>query len=364
MNVKFIKDINLSVILEQIDWYIANKFSGVVIFVAFLDYENFKLCTREYGFDGIKVAGGFFPYISFRGELYDQGALMLGFKADVHIEEVKAVEAENISHKSDNEGHSAIVLLDALSADSEDHINVINNLTDPNLPIIGMGAGALDFVHRPVLFTNRGFVKDSSLLIFIKLDILQTAAHGYEAIAGPFLTTRTEGITTYELNYMPAFDVYANSIKQVTQQSLDVNKFFEWAKPYPLGVENSDGSFIIRDPITTNGEAFSCVGSIPQNSIIYIMKAEVDGMIKSSQEAALDISDLFRAEKNRQANLVFSIGCISRKLFMGEQYDAELQAANTIDAAEHAGVLSLGEISNYNASNANLLNKTLVLGLF
>lgn len=70
----------------------------------------------------------------------------------------------------------------------------------------------MDFIHRPILLTNERFLKEGSLLIAMERELSQSTNHGYEVLAGPFLTTKTEGKTTCELNYEAAYDVYINSI--------------------------------------------------------------------------------------------------------------------------------------------------------
>ncbi len=364
INVSLIKKVNSSEVLTKLRWYDENCYESVLILVANAEYEKFQDLIPAFSELNLTIAGGFFPNLSFEDKLYDEGALLIGISGKTRILHINTDSAKTAPNNTDANELSAIVFLDALSEDSEEHINVINNILDPNLPIIGMGVGALDFIHRPAIFTNEGLVKSSSLLVILETKIIQTTTHGYEAIAGPFLATKTEGNVTYELNYQPAFEVYLNSLVEFCDDELSQDNFFDRTQVYPLGIENSDGSFIIKNPITTDGHGFTCVGSIPQNSVVYIMRGEESKMIKSSKDAALEIYEINEAENKQSPNIVLSIGCISRKLFLGKNYEQELRAVSNIPAAVHAGVLSIGEVSNYNASNATFLNNTLVLGLF
>ena len=222
----------------------------------------------------------------------------------------------------------------------------------------------MDFIHRPILLTNEGFLKEGSLLIAMERELSQSTNHGYEVLAGPFLTTKTEGKTTYELNYEAAYDIYINSITGAEGPQVIGDDFYDWAKAYPLGIENYDGSFIIRDTIQTDGAGFTCVGSIPQNSIIYVMRSDEQTLLASTKAAALKVTQGRNDKGLTNPELILSIGCISRQLYLGDNYEKELRITNTIPAKQYAGVLSLGEISNYNASNAALLNKTLVMGVY
>ncbi len=363
-NVSLIKKVNPSEVLTKLRWYEENRYKSLLILVASAEYEKFKDLIAAFSEFNLAIAGGFFPSLSYEDKLYDEGALIIGIGATTRILPIDTDSVKAVPINTHTNELSAIVFLNALSKDADEHINVINNILDPNLPIIGMGVGALDFIHRPAIFTNDGLVTNSSLLVILDTKVIQTTTHGYEAIAGPFLVTQTEGSVTYELNYQPAFEVYSNSLVEFCDEKLSQDNFFDLTKVYPLGIENSDGSFIIKNPITTDGNGFTSVGSIPQNSVVYIMKGEESKMLKTSKDAALEICEISEAENKQTANIVFSIGCISRKLFLDENYEQELRVVSTIPATVHAGVLSMGEVSNYNASNATFLNNTLVLGLF
>ena len=364
INVSLITQINPSELLKKLNWYEDRGYKSVLILVANAEYEKFRDLMPAFNKLNLTIAGGFFPSLCYEDKLYDEGALLIGIGATTRILPIDTDPVKTAPINTQTNEFSAIVFLNALSTDADEHINAINNILDPNLPVIGMGVGALDFIHRPAIFTNDGLVTNSSLLVILDTKVIQTTTHGYEAIAGPFLVTQTEGNVTYELNYQPAFEVYSNSLVEFCDEKLSQDNFFDLTKVYPLGIENSDGSFIIKNPITTDGNGFTSVGSIPQNSVVYIMKGEESKMLKTSKDAALEICEISEAENEQTANIVFSIGCISRKLFLDKNYEQELRVVSTIPAAVHAGVLSMGEVSNYNASNATFLNNTLVLGLF
>ena len=364
MQVSHIKDVGASSLLGKLSWFESNGFTTVIILAAVSEYHKFEATAHRFKDMNIQIAGGFFPYISHQDKLHESGALLIGICKPVEIAVISAAAPKNVTPKLEITPRSALVLMDALSPDSEQHINILNSILDPDLPIIGMGAGSMDFVHRPILLTNEGFLKEGSILIAMERGLSQSTNHGYEVLAGPFLTTKTEGKTTYELNYEAAYDVYLNSITG-SKGALDIGEgFYDWAKAYPLGLENYDGSFIIRDAIQSDGASFTCVGSIPQNSIIYVMQSNAETLVASTKAAALKVTQEMNDKGLARPEFILSIGCISRQLFLGDDYYKELRATNTISAKQHAGVLSLGEISNYNASNAALLNKTLVMGIF
>jgi len=362
-DIKFVENITESSLIDCLEWYKTNKYTSIILLAGYESYIDIEGCLPVFKQSDLQIAGGMFPVITFGKNQYTKGAILIGFRGVVTIS-LLSVETEEITFcSSHSTSLSAIVFLDALSKYSEKHIDVLNRVLDPNIPVIGMGSGALDFIHRPVLFTNSGFTIDHSLLITTQVPIHQNTVHGYEAIAGPFLATKTAGTVTHELNYQTAFDVYLKSVEDISLYSIGIDNFYEWAKSFPLGIENADGSFIIRDAITTDGESFTCVGSIPQSSVIYIMRGEVENLINESQKTAKTMYQEFVRENQKSPKYVFSIDCISRKLFLEDDFQRELLAINTIQSKEHFGVLSLGEISNFKASNATLLNKTLVLGL-
>src|SRR5690606_19557614 len=152
--------------------------------------------------------------------------------------------------------------------------------------VVGGGAGYADLVQRPCLLSNAGVLEDSALLVALPGSIAHGVAHGWQRLSGPFLVTRSQGNVLAELNYQAAFDVYRDEVETHAGQALRDTDFFSVAKTFPLGIEGVDGDFLVRDPIKQVGDALICVGELPQNATVFLLKGEAGALIASAGESA------------------------------------------------------------------------------
>ena len=140
--------------------------------------------------------------------------------------------------------------------------------------------------------------------------------------------------------------------------------FFDIAKAYPFGLLSEGSEDIVRDPISTNDKgALICVGEVPENSVLNILKGEEKTLLEASREAALKA--LQELDSPNVTPLL--VDCISRSLFLGKNFPKELMEIKKLlgekDLPKAAGVLSLGEISSCGDGFLEFFNKTIVLGL-
>lgn len=363
-DVRFTKEVTSQWIAQHLSWLSENGFSCAVFFGAFNDIDAIAQSEASFLETKIKVAGGLFPSIIFNEKLYDSGLIVIGIEKGIDVLEV---DKDPIKHSPNftSTGRSAVVFFDALCDESEKHIENINAIIDTNRPVVGMGAGSIaDFLHRPAIFSNSGLLLGKSLLVLLDFDMIQKTAHGYKACEGPFLVTKSIGTTVYEMNYENAYDLYRTSIHKKIGKSSSTQNFFEWASLFPLGIENMDGSVIIRHPYSTDGASITSVGSVPENAVVYIMEASKDNLITAANRASKGASERYEKTKSRNPELAFLVDCVSRKLALGDDFEKEIAAVRSGTSANtYIGVLSLGEVSNYQAAHASLLNKTLVVSL-
>ncbi|MEO1627269.1 MAG: FIST C-terminal domain-containing protein, partial [Bacteroidota bacterium] len=111
-----------------------------------------------------------------------------------------------------------------------------------------------------------------------------------------------------------------------------------------------------------NGELI-CVGEVPENTVLYILKGENQTLIHSAGQATASCLD--KAANDIQH--IFVVDCISRTLFLEDEFNQELQAIhrllpNSQTENRLQGVLSLGEISSDGDGFLEFFNKTLVVG--
>ena len=116
---------------------------------------------------------------------------------------------------------------------------------------------------------------------------------------------------------------------------------------------------MVRDPILTEDGYLQCVGSIPVNSMIYLLKGSPDSLIAAATEAALKATS---SVNNTDFTATIIFDCISRVLYLGDKFNLELDSmAKHISKQSLFGVVCFGEITNSESGAIKLLNKSTVM---
>ncbi|MFZ1343399.1 FIST signal transduction protein [Thiothrix eikelboomii] len=315
----------------------------------------------------LPVFGGIFPEIIAHGQNLKRGSLVcaLPVKAQVHwIEHLSSPEYDYFPEVVALEaqipkGASLVTLVDGLSKRITSLLENLYEVFGSRYRYLGGGAGSLSFVQQPCLISNRGLRMDCAQITALPLSVSLSIEHGWHKFAGPFIVTGAYDNTMTTLNYKPAFEVYREVVEEDSGQKFGVNNFFDLAKAYPFGLDRISGDVVVRDPLFRQGKALVCVGDVPINHIIYILKGDVDHLLEASRRCV----QIIPADKLPLMALLFD--CISRALFLQERFAEEI---NTIHQALPCGVplvggLSLGEIADGGNTCLELFNKTLVLGI-
>ncbi|MFZ5862870.1 MAG: FIST signal transduction protein [Nitrospirota bacterium] len=322
----------------------------------------------------IPVFGGTFPSIIHQGRRLDHGTLVVGLgeRATVavlndlstHGEDMDAAVRHGCAAMTG--AASLITLVDGLAKHIERFVESLYSLIGPGRDIVGCGAGSLSFVQKPCLFTNHGLLQDAAVVIGLPFPVSRGVQHGWETLDGPYLVTGSRGHVLDTLNYQPAFDVYRTRVEAASGLRFAEHDFFSIAKTYPFGIERLDGDLLVRDPIRLEGNALVCVGEVPENAMVYILKGQAARLVDSAGTAASEARASYDARRSRGAPSALVFDCISRVLFLNLEFDRELEAIqHGLGDFRHAfGALTLGEIANTYNGPINLLNKSTVIGVF
>lgn len=319
------------------------------------------------------VFGGIFPSIIHAATCRRHGTLVIGFSETVEIAVVNrlsdraGMEPQLLASAELLErAQSLIVLFDGLCPNLEAFVESLYAIVGVRAAVVGGGAGYLDLVQRPCLLSNIGVLEDSAVLVALSNVIDRGMAHGWQRLSGPFLVTRSQGNMLDELNYQPAFDVYRTAVEAHSGQRFSDTDFFSIAKTFPLGIEGVDGDFLVRDPIKQVGDALICVGEVPQNATVYLLKGEVGALIASAGDAARAARAQCQHRGNvANASMALVFDCISRLFFLGAAFDTELAAIESVlaECGDVTGALTLGEIASSKAGVIELMNKSTVVAL-
>jgi len=324
--------------------------------------------------EGIDFIGGIFPGIIHGDKRYEEGAVMLTMPVlkkpflikgldteEIELPDFGALLTEGISTQ-----YTAMILVDGLTSNIALFLAEMFNQLGNSVHYFGGGGGSLSLQQEPCLFCPEGFFQDAAIVSFVKLESNLGVRHGWEEIKGPMVATRTEENIIFELNWENAFDVYRETVEADSGKKLTAENFFDIAKGYPFGITKEGEEHIIRDPIAVNekGELI-CVGEMPENAALSIMKGKRNSLIRAAGQAA---HDCVGSEK-RGLRLSLIADCISRVIFLEDDFSKELEAVNnriqSVDEKQTPlGMLTLGEISSYGEGFLEFFNKTIVVGTF
>ncbi len=325
-----------------------------------------KLNTKD-----ISFFGGIFPGIIYGEKNFKNGAILKVLPTTSKPIIIKGLENDqfditnalkNISFK--NSKVTLLTFIDGLTSNVASYLQKLYHQYGNSVNFLGAGAGSLSLVQQPCIFSNEGIFQDAAVLCPVNLEVSLGIKHGWEKLEGPIVATRTEKNIIMELNWRNAFEVYKEVVEKDIQKKFNDENFFDISKCYPFGIIRENSEDIVRDPIAVdeNGSLI-CVGEVPENTVLYILKGKNDKLIRSAEIAVKD--SIGHLKEKIEHTLI--IDCISRTLFLEEEFPKELAAiTNAMPFSDKEsipqGILSLGEISSGGSGFLEFYNKTLVIG--
>ncbi len=314
--------------------------------------------------NGVDFFGGMFPGVIYDDRKYEQGAVIkvlpaLNSPYLINGLDTDRIELPDFISQPDKK-YTAMVLVDGLTSNIALFLSQLFDCLGNSVHYFGGGAGSLSLKQQPCLFTKQGFVQDAAVVTFIKLECNLGVSHGWKKLAGPIVAARTCKNVVMELDWKDAFEVYREIVENDSGCKLAVENFYGTAMRYPFGIYKEGAEDIVRDPLMVNEKGeLVCVGEVPENSLLNILKGEPDSLIQAAAHAAKEACG-----KGIHCNMVAD--CISRTLFLGDDFSRELAAvkenlAVVGDQAIPAGMLTLGEIASYGETFLEFFNKTIVV---
>jgi hypothetical protein len=313
------------------------------------------------------------PAVIHKTDLYPGAVLICGLKSagsSFLVTDINKPE-NDLSHELTNRlnketiTNNAILFIDGLSSGVDSFISCLFNQVGPDLNIIGCGSGYFDFSTRPNIFTAEGGWNNAALFIFQSPAFTTSFRHGWEAVAGPFLVTRAEDNKIHDINFQAALPFYKSIVEQHSKKFFESDDFFNISSHYPIGLEQLESEYLVRDLISTNGSSIECAGTVPSNAMVYLLHANEEQLMSAAGQAAAqlceNLSSIYDTDEGRY---IFVVDCVSRQLIFGDHFHQELKCIkeNLPQKAKVIGVLSIGEVANNSQGNIQFLNKTTVIG--
>ncbi len=315
---------------------------------------------------GVQYLGGLFPALIDGVQKRDRGVICRVLPMREPVRVVQGLESTGAyleSHQwpnyfSQQAQGSALVLVDGLTANIATFLSQIYESFGNSVRCFGGGAGSLSLEQKPCLFCNEGLFQDAALVAFVEYNFSLGVQHGWQRLMGPIIASRTHKNRVQELNWQSAFSLYQQAVEEDANVEMNAENFFGIAKGYPFGITQEEAEDLVRDPILVRDETeLVCVGEVPENSALYILRGEAESLIGAAQRAA----EQSVPPTAFQETLV--IDCISRVLFLEDQFEQELVGVRQGIGPEVPlyGALTLGEIASYGRGYLEFFNKTIVV---
>lgn len=310
----------------------------------------------------VPVAGGVFTQLIHGQRNHETGYVVVGWPERLQVRQVPGLSdpsadfTEQVQAQVGDAGalSSVMVWVDGLSSRIAAFLEGVYDVLGADVTYFGGGAGSLSFVKKPCLFSNNGMLQDHAQLVFLPQPVSLGVDHGWQSFAGPFVVTQSHGNVIESLDFRPAFSVYREKVEADSGRSFDTDAFFDIAKAYPFGMEKVDHTLVVRDPISTHHDALICVGEVPVNSVVYLLKGQAEALIDAAARGAQRVQS--------DAGPVFMVDCISRVLFLQDRFAQEVEAVQAcMGERPVVGALTLGEVANGGDYCLEFYNKTLVL---
>lgn len=332
------------------------------------------LCGEESGLDipiliellnqnGIRFCGGIFPGIIHGNQCFRDKVLLLPVQFDTEPVLIKGLDNGDIQIPplgALNPLGSLFILVDGLSNWISKFVYSLYNEIGSEYQVFGSGTGIRNFDRVNCVFCKEGFFKDAAVVVSFKNQITQSTRHGWKPIAGPYLATKTTANLLEQINWEPAYKVYKEIIEAEEKIELTDQNYYEYAKHYPFGVFRSSEENLIRDPVSiAENQSIRFGAEIPSNSVLYLMKSEIDDMLLAGHDVCEDA-----ISRCNNPKFLFIADCISRTWILNEQFDAELEnIAVKAKGIPVFGVLSMGEISSADGALLDYHHKTIVISI-
>lgn len=313
--------------------------------------------------------GGLFPQIIHGSETLAKGTLVIGLPVAPRLLTVPGLSDEQADFDAILDDHAQelgnggtmFVWVDGLASRINGLVESIFHIFGLTYNYLGGGAGSLSFEQKPCLFTNQGMIGDSAVLALLDIPSGVGVSHGWTPISGPHKVTRARGNVIHSLNWRPAFDVYREAVVQATGQEVNRENFFAISKSHPFGIIRLGDEMIVRDPIVVQDDgSLVCVGEVPQESHVDILVGDANSLVAAARRARELAENAF--DEKPSMPITFFVDCISRVLFLEEDFGRELAAVESPDRPL-LGALTLGEIANAGRSYLEFYNKTAVVGI-
>jgi hypothetical protein len=325
----------------------------------------------------VSFFGGVFPSLIDGQERRDAGALLITLPKVTDPLLVRGLDTGRFAlpdvlpfvqwHRGSKP--TALLLVDGLAPNISHFLRSVYHQLGNRVSYWGGGAGSLTLQPRPCLFTREGIHQGAAIIALTSLPSRLGVRHGWRELKGPFVATRSDRNVISQLNWRNAFDVYRSTVEDDAGVTITPENFFRVASGYPFGIRKEGQELLVRDPVAVGaGGSLICVGDVPENAALSILKGEPRLLVSAAGQAAREALLDGKGDPARPVRHCLVADCASRSLFLGERFSEELDEiadglGGGAEQCHPVGMLTLGEISSHGEGYLEFFNKTSVVAV-
>lgn len=254
-------------------------------------------------------------------------------------------KGEEIGRQLLHEGLTHVMVFsDGLVVNGTALVDGLSNVLPESVSVTGglVGDGA-DFKHTLV---GLDALPQEKLIVLIgfygdALKIGYGSLGGWDTFGPDRTITRSEGNVLYELDGMPALDLYKEYLGDLASGLPGSGLLF----PIRLQLQTKQGEVeVVRTllGVDESQKSMTFAGDMPQGVTATLMKANFERLIDGAYGAA----KMSMESISNEPELALLISCIGRKLVLKSRVEEETEAVRSVigDGAAMAGFYSYGEI--------------------
>lgn len=321
------------------------------------------ICRQQ----NIALAGGIFPRLIWQGDFQSQGMLLYCLPCHIPmllLEEINDDAGQPHSESLANltqfaaaapPGSALLTVFDGLLPNISSIMEQLYANLGDTLNYMGIAAGSESFQPLACLFTAEQHAGNSVLVLSLASGTEAFIECDYSVPPELIPASSTRGNRIQQINWRPAFDVYAELAKKHYQVDISRDNFYQHAVHFPFGIIRADGEVLVRIPVALLDDgSLLCVGEVPANALLTVVHAIEPGAMTTVEKLANILP------RNGASRLLFY--CAGRRMHLGDAAGQEINALQTSQApAETGGALTLGELGSAASSHYPLFyNATIV----
>jgi hypothetical protein len=254
-----------------------------------------------------------------------------------------------------------MVISDGQKVNGSELVKGLQSHLPPDTLISGGLAGDGVRFSRTLVGLNESPVEGRVIAVgfYGNIEVRCGSRGGWTPFGPERLITRSEGNVLYELDGMPALDVYKLYLGDYSLE-LPVSGLF-----FPLSIKTDTEANLVRTILSVSEKenSLTFAGNMPEGSYTRFMMANVDKLVEGAAHAAQCANE----ELAGPPDLAILISCVGRKLVLNQRVEEEIEIVKAVygDKTAITGFYSYGEISPSRLrARSELHNQTMTITTF